>query len=398
MNILKNIQRNKTPSILLIIIASILLVFIGLYINNLMKLKQSLNHLSATTIVSGQMSDVSGKLNENIEIPASYVEYLVTSKYVDNEIYSAKLFGSNHNQKESIQLEEVDTTIIGINHSNYIKPKKDDFTFLSGKNWKFLNKKNTECIVSERYAKLNHISLGDSISLPVYQENNIDNNLKTITLLDECKFEVIGIINDTENNNFDILVSVHWMEEYVISFSKEFYYNSMNFTVKKPLSINLFKEELKKHSFHEVSYAAKSDYRGTSITIFDQIFIEKASLIEKNLDIYKIFGIPFLLLVILLNSLITFLVVRKRRIDIAIQSLLGRSKFGIKLQLFKEIMLLYSIGFFIAFLFLSLYTQISFVHLILIILLFTSINALVLILVLLFVFRFDIMHLLSKSE
>ena len=106
-------------------------------------------------------------------------------------------------------------------------------------------------------------------------------------------------------------------------------------------NINEFKAQLPKIGFMPIFDGADNRYRGDAIVVDDEMFIKTDSRFRADLTVFQSFLFPFYALVASLVTLITFLMLRGSRRDIAIASSLGQPKWQTVFSNFFSTLLTY---------------------------------------------------------
>ena len=164
------------------------------------------------------------------------------------------------------------------------------------------------------------------------------------------------------------------------------------------MKLNAFKKAMENMGLQEKSQEAMEEVYGGTLILDDTIFIENAEKLQGNLQTLRKFQIPFLLLVGILVITVTFLIMRSRRLELAIASSLGQKSSRVALQLFLEIGLLNLLGNALGMVLLMFITQISIKDLLELFVLLVLEGTAGIVIALKLLFRFDIMAMLTKVD
>ena len=123
-----------------------------------------------------------------------------------------------------------------------------------------------------------------------------------------------------------MIVSVPWLQTVVKENNLRFYYSSFRCALRDPMKLNDFKDAMRSAGFAKPDPNALDERHGDTLVVDDQLFIETAEKLEQNLKVLRWFLAPFFALVIVLVTLVTFLLLRSTRRDMAISLSLGRPK------------------------------------------------------------------------
>lgn len=389
----KLILRSPLKSILTIIFSISIIIFIGLYINNIKTLETSLKKLSQTIPVTGEICDISGSKTTGLEIDERKGNQIISSQYVVQAKYTIQVVASNINNQNDIS-----TTLMGCNSIDALPLLYDDnIDFMSGNDSSFLTDDKNNCIVEAEFAKQNNIVLGQEItfSLSIYK---YDSGIYLTDNIDNVKMSVIGIYDYNSATNTSIIVPVKSLARLVKESGNEVFYDSLKFELKDPGKLNEFKQDVKNIGFSNINSQSVQSVAGNSLIVYDNIYIENASNILDALQMYRLFEIPFIILMFVLYVLIIFLLIKNKQLEMAISLSLGQSKKAVNFNLFLEIEILSILGCLLGVLALVLITDIEIFSLLMIFFGFLILSILGIMLVIKLLMNFDIMQLLSKTD
>ena len=389
----KLILRSPLKSILTIIFSISIIIFIGLYINNIKTLETSLRKLSQTIPVTGEICDISGSKTTGLEIDERKGNQIIFSQYVVQAKYTIQVVASNINNQNNIS-----TTLMGCNSIDALPLLYDDnIDFMSGNDSSFLTDDKNNCIVEAEFAKQNNIVLGQEItfSLSIYK---YDSGVYLTDNIDNIKMNVIGIYDYNSATNTSIIVPVKSLARLVKESGNEVFYDSLKFELKDPGKLNEFKQDVKSIGFSNINSQSVQSVAGNSLIVYDNIYIENASNILDALQMYRLFEIPFIILMFVLYVLVIFLLIKNKQLEMAISLSLGQSKKAVNFNLFLEIEILSILGCLLGVLALALITDIEIFSLLMIFFGFLILSILGIMLVIKLLMNFDIMQLLSKTD
>ena len=389
----KLILRSPLKSILTIIFSISIIIFIGLYINNIKTLETSLRKLSQTIPVTGEICDISGSKTTGLEIDERKGNQIIFSQYVVQAKYTIQVVANNINNQNNIS-----TTLMGCNSIDALPLLYDDnIDFMSRNDSSFLTDDKNNCIVEADFAKQNNIVLGQEItfSLSIYK---YDSGVYLTDNIDNIKMNVIGIYDYNSATNTSIIVPVKSLARLVKESGNEVFYDSLKFELKDPGKLNEFKQDVKNIGFSNINSQSVQSVAGNSLIVYDNIYIENASNILDALQMYRLFEIPFIILMFVLYVLVIFLLIKNKQLEMAISLSLGQSKKAVNFNLFLEIEILSILGCLLGVLALALITDIEIFSLLMIFFGFLILSILGIMLVIKLLMNFDIMQLLSKTD
>ena len=389
----KLILRSPLKSILTIIFSISIIIFIGLYINNIKTLETSLKKLSQTIPVTGEICDISGSKTTGLEIDERKGNQIIFSQYVVQAKYTIQVVANNINNQNNIS-----TTLMGCNSIDALPLLYDDnINFMSGNDSSFLTDDKNNCIVEAEFAKQNNIVLGQEItfSLSIYK---YDSGVYLTDNIDNVKMNVIGIYDYNSATNTSIIVPVKSLARLLKESGNEVFYDSLKFELKDPGKLNEFKQDVKNIGFSNINSQSVQSVAGNSLIVYDNIYIENASNILDALQMYRLFEIPFIILMFVLYVLVIFLLIKNKQLEMAISLSLGQSKKAVNFNLFLEIEILSILGCLLGVLVLAVITDIEIFSLLMIFFGFLILSILGIMLVIKLLMNFDIMQLLSKTD
>lgn len=204
----KLILRSVLKSILTIIFSISIIIFIGLYINNIKALETSLKKLSQTLPVTGEICDISGNKTTGLEINEKMGNQIISSQYVNQVKYTIQVVATNINNQSHIS-----TVMTGCNSIDAIPLLYDNnIDYINGNNSSFLKDDENSCIIEADFAKQNNIVLGQEIilSFSFYKYNS---GVYSTYVINNVKMNVIGRYDYNSTTNTAIIVPAKvWQE------------------------------------------------------------------------------------------------------------------------------------------------------------------------------------------
>ena len=212
--------------------------------------------------------------------------------------------------------------------------------------------------------------------------------------------KIVGtyINNGLVDDQTQMVVPINWLRNVVEVSNHSFYYHSMTFNVSNPLMLNDFKEDIRQIGFSQVRAKTQSDVNGDYIIIDDSLFIDRANKVHSTIEFYELLQIPFFLLIILMINVIIFMIIRKKRVYMAISYSLGVSKYRLFYFQFIELFLLCMIAIGLDFLFLIVMTEIKIMDMFLLLCIVFIFMIIGILIGLSQVFRFHIVNILTHSD
>lgn len=403
------LMRNKNRSALTVCIAALLVCCMALYLGNIQSGEAALENLAEAIPVSAQIVSRDGTNTVGLEIAELHFDGIMSAGIKD-PVYTASAYGIiDEKYRTEDEVQGVDTSISGANClAALVGLTEESITFLDGWDGAFLESDAAVCVLSDQYAAQHGFAVGDTVTMPFYVPRYKEDGF-TIRFDDigELSVQVIGIYQQSLSDSatpVQMIVPVNWLRKVTAESGQRFLYDSFRCTVADPMRLNDFKEAVRKSNFGKVATdtggisVPTNTYKGDALVVDDQLFIETAEKLQQNLKVLRWFLVPFFALVIVLVTLVTFLVLRSSRRDMAIAVSLGRSKLQSAVSYFFGTLLADAVGCAIALLVLLLATGLAMTQILTILGLFLLCACAGVGLALLFLLRFDALALLTKID
>ena len=331
--IFRSFRRRKVQSLLLLGTGILLFSFLGIYWGNIRENQKTIKALSHTMPVYVQIINRDGSQEIGLEITSGQMDALLQAG-VKNPVYTAQAGGNIDPAGDQEPVKVCDTIITAANTMEALSVGEKDISFLESYGPDFLQTDQPWCLINEKYGAQHKISPGDEIELTLYGIKYDSQGLSS-------KFQKIGrarllVIGTLQNGERDIVLPADWMRGFAEEKGKDFYYDSARAQLKDPMKLDEFKEKMENSMFLEQNSSAGSSRRGDTLLVQDTLFISTAEQISQNLKLLEALFLPFCLLLALLLVTASFLILRSRRMELAIKALLGRSKAAVMGTLFLE--------------------------------------------------------------
>lgn len=331
--IFRSFRRRKVQSLLLLGTGILLFSFLGIYWGNIRGNQKTIKALSHTMPVYVQIINRDGSQEIGLEITSGQMDALLQAG-VKNPVYTAQAGGNIDPAGDQEPVKVCDTIITAANTMEALSVGEKDISFLESYGPDFLQTDQPWCLINEKYGAQHKISPGDEIELTLYGIKYDSQGLSS-------KFQKIGkarllVIGTLQNEERDMVLPADWMRGFAEEQGKDFYYDSARAQLKDPMKLNEFKEKMENSMFLEQNSSAGGSRRGDTLLVQDTLFISTAEQISQNLKLLEALFLPFCLLLALLLVTASFLILRSRRMELAIKAILGRSKAAVMGALFLE--------------------------------------------------------------
>ena len=335
-----NICRHRFKSILNVAISMTTVIVLIFYLGSLASARQQFAQLPEALPVRAVIMNATGELNSSLLIRQQVLDFVYGSPYIWKVQETAELVGhiqTGENMPEGDPYPD-EFQILGINCPEVVYDRaQKEIDWSEGWTWdRFLNEKKA-CIVGKTFLEENNVEIGDSISFSLehYQFEDLGNRLKRAALKPE-ELEVVGTVDDSEAVLPAVIVPVNAVKQIYKENDKAYFASSLSFTVKEPMKLNELKQELREVGLSSVVPELTVSNAGSALRMEDDVFIQAAVELEKNILLLGTF-FPFILLIVLLAGyLVPHLLLQSRRSEYAIMRALGMSRKHCTILLFAE--------------------------------------------------------------
>lgn len=398
----KQIKRSLTRSVLTIGIAVCLILFVGIYFNNIAQTKHALRELSETSHIMGRITDMSGKKQFGLEILPATLERILQSENVKNPVYTIQAAGNTEKENQVKNPKIFDTSFMAANSLDaFSSLTEQDIHFAEEKSNEFFASDEGICVATDTYMQKYKIKEGDTVNIPMYTMKYTDGGGGfQANEIGRVELKIVGVVSEQKlgDNQADLIVPMQWFVEHMERTGKDFFYDSLRFQIKNPMELNSFKKEMRAIGLSEKSSEVQEGTDGGTLVLDDTVFIESAERLYENLSAFEKFAVPFLILIGILAVVTTFLLTRSRRLEIAISLSLGQRKRDVALQFFVEMGILNCIGGSVGILLLFIFTNTNGMELLRIFGIFILMVIIGIGIGLKFLFKFDVMTMLTKAD
>lgn len=394
--------RNRSRTLLTVCVAFLLVSCMAFYLGNIQMGEAALKNLAQAVPVTVQVVSANGFHTVGLEIDQDRFQAMMEAEIRD-PVYTASAYGVYQQDRREGEFRGPDTTITATNSlASMAGLVEEEIGFVKGGDSSCLEGVDAVCLLSEAYAQQWGLQLGEAVSLPIYVSRYNEDGFSTrFEALGEQQAKVIGIYPSHLEAGAvptDMLVPIGWLKSVVEEKGLSFLYDSFQGALANPLELNGFKELAKKKYFRQVNVNARDSYEGNALVVNDQIFVETAEKLEQNGRVLRWFLVPFFALVVLLITLVTFLMLRSSRRELALKSSLGRPKLKSAGAYFLGTLLANGMGCILALPVLLLVTGLGFTPLLLMIGLYLLCACGGTLLALGLLLRFDTLALLTKAD
>lgn len=318
------VLRSRGRTALSVCIAALLVCCMSFYLGSIQTAESAEKNLAKVIPVTAQVVSRSGARTVGFEIDENHFANLMKADIKD-AVYTASACA---NFQEQYRADTSVTAVSGL--SALVGVTEENIAFENGYDLSFLERAEPLCVVSQSYAAQYGLNSGDTLSMPFYVTRYNDDGFSLrYEHLGMQGVKIIGVYADSASGSAvpcSMIVSVPWLQTVVKDNNLRFYYSSFRCALRDPMKLNDFKDAMRGAGFAKPDPNALDERHGDTLVVDDQLFIETAEKLEQNLKVLRWFLAPFFALVIVLVTLVTFLLLRSTRRDMAISLSLGRPK------------------------------------------------------------------------
>ena len=319
--------RNRGRTALSVCIAALLVCCMSFYLGSIQTAESAEKNLAQVIPVTAQVVSRSGARTVGFEIDENHFANLMKADIKD----TASACANFQEQYRAEDVQGADTSVTAVSGlSALVGVTEESIAFENGYDLSFLERAEPLCVVSQSYAAQYGLNSGDTLSMPFYVTRYNDDGFSLrYEHLGMQGVKIIGVYADSASGSAvpcSMIVSVPWLQTVVKDNNLRFYYSSFRCALRDPMKLNDFKDAMRGAGFAKPDPNAFDERHGDTLVVDDQLFIETAEKLEQNLKVLRWFLAPFFALVIVLVTLVTFLLLRSTRRDMAISLSLGRPK------------------------------------------------------------------------
>lgn len=335
-----NIRRHRAKSILNAAISMMAVAVLVFYFGTLQSTRRQFEELPEAIPVRGTFMNATGKLKNGLLVRPQVLDMVYHSPYIWKIQETAELAG---HIAASGSGTDTEVQVVGVNCPETVSEYGEDaVSWVKGWDWdRFLESEHV-CIAGKTFLESQGADAGSSISLSLehYQPADVGMGLKRLALGFEDA-EVVGTLDDTANAKMPgIILPLDAVKQLYQENGEIYFASSLSFVVKDPMNLNALKQDLKEEGLSSVVPELTDTYMGSAVRIEDDVFIQAAIGMEKNISLLEAF-LPFLLLIVVLAGyLVPHLLLQGRRSEYAIMRALGTGKKRCMVIFFAEHILL----------------------------------------------------------
>ena len=332
--IFKSIERQKSRSILVVLVNFVLAVLLNLYFGLIGSYQTQLTDLAANTPIECTITNPDGTMEVGIAVSSDTLRELQTAEQIRDLDCSTQLkagFGEfekaywegNLNLDVSV-VNKIDSTVLPENIRVAYQEGWDETLFAGAEK---------VCLLKKSDMEEQGFAYGDEIPFTVYYYR-YDDRRRDVDILElgYVRLRVVGQIDDSdpvESREYpDMLIPFQTVWEEFDARQIGFTAEAVSFYVRDPLALNAFKEEMGQigeFGLFEIykGEGAKFSYKGSAMYVQDGIFITMAGRLKTAIRILMAFLLPMGILVFIVGYVISHLLANGRVKEFALFRSLG---------------------------------------------------------------------------
>ncbi len=328
------------------LICLVTVLLLHLYAGNVEDLEEMRENLPGAMAVTAKICNLDGSMDHGLKIEEDLVTELLMSGSVAEPAVAVQLLadvgGSDAKDRKGVPALDA----AGINclaGAGELKP--EDVFLMEGETLDFLASDGQKCLVDRAILEEKGCRVGDRIVLDLYYFRYGDYHEVFCEPLELCEYEIVGTVETEGSGAYpELILPLGAVQG---SYEREgipFLANSFSFTVKNPLELNAFKEEMHTLGLLPVSAGSDLHYEGNALVVQDETFIKAAERIEESLTLLRGF-LPLILFIAAGAGYLTaHLFIQDRRQEYALFRSVGVGRVKSCLVFFTEYLLLAAAG------------------------------------------------------
>lgn len=324
--------RRKGRTLLSVGLEVVLCGCMAFYLGNIRSNQEALDNLAENIPVVVRVVNRDASKEDELNVSAELFDRLTQSpvKNIRCTALAAGALGEKARAQEPFI--GGDVSIVAANSLEALETPPEALTLAPGREAELFGRDQGLCAVDTVFAQENGIELGGTLYFPAYTMVWNQAGIRYLPL-GKVRLEVAALLDSAQSKGTlgDLYVPAAWLRRQADAAGADFYYGSLSVELADPGQLNSFKAELPAMGFMEPVEDAADLFSGDAISVEDELFIKTAGQLRRNLAAFQQFFLPFLGLVAGLVGLVTFLLLRGARRDIAIAVSLGRSRLQIGL-------------------------------------------------------------------
>lgn len=345
-----SLKRRKTVNLITVGISLVLVLLLNLYFGSIDSYEKQLQDLAGNVPVSCQITNRNGSRSSGLFISEKMVDSLFHSHMTAEESCIVIMMAGEGTFSLADSPRYLNLYVVGANKAEAVDGLTEELIDMGKGSVKdFFSSDRPECIVSKETLKEHNWEIGDRILFNFYYYDSASAltkiDIRPIGLLE---MEIVGTMEDLWGKTSaavpNMILPFQTARNVYHQYNVPFYADTVTFSVKDPLRLNEFKEEMKDIGFMETAPEAMDSYMGDTLAVRDSHFITGATSLRHSMELLQSFFPVVCVLVLLIGYVVSYLSSSSRREEYVLLRLQGVKKSKDSLLFLSEQMILVLVG------------------------------------------------------
>ena len=329
----KSIQRQKSRSILVILVNCVLAVLLNLYFGLIGSYQVQLHDLAANTPIKCTITNPDGTRELGIAVSSDILRGLQAAEQVRDLDCSVQMKAGYGEFAIEDWKEHLNLVVSAVNKSDSsVLPEDMGIQYLDGWDETVFTGSERVCVMRKTEMDKQGYVCGEEFLLTVYYFYYNEKDELWCGELPPVTVKIVGQIDDSDPAASyeypDVLLPFRTAWDLVEENQVDFTADAVSFYVKDPLALNEFKEEMGQIGELGLMEIYKGDnvrfsYKGTALYVQDGTFITMADRLNTAIRILTAFLLPMGILVFIVGYVISHLLANGRVKEFALFRSLG---------------------------------------------------------------------------
>lgn len=339
--LLRHMKQTLSSFLALLVLSVSAMVFFSSIIGN----ENRLTELSETADIRLRITNIAGTDKYNLFIYAEKLDAIEETGLAEPIMLSSKALFTNDSKGEGkISRREAGQMwgISGISDGAWLS--EANVSYIDGYDGSFLSGSDQLCIVSDSYLKEKGLEPGDELEIYIYSVRERSMGMYEIWAAGKQSYKIIGSYEDVVSGEISsgtsVIMPYATLRKNIEAGGRNFSGSSAEYKVNDPSRISELKAAMREAKFGEVQKKTDSYSKyGDTALINDTSFRAAAEPIMKNLSMLRSLLIPVMAVVLLISMICSYLSIKGRREEAAVETALGAGKGRVFAHLFAEWMI-----------------------------------------------------------
>ncbi|GEM_PF-2084374 len=342
---LRMMTRRKFKSLAVIGVSLVLVLFMNIYAESIVKHQAALNDLHAGIEVTGNITSHDGSILDDLDISGYVIGMLEESGFIAQGLYTRNL---RCLQGPWPQLEPAERYAMLVSAPKLVGATEIAATpaclkYMEGYDQGLFSSKERVCIVSGNFLRENGLELGDEIKLVVAENPK---KIKDNYCHGPVTLQIVGTYQSNKLYNDPLYCPGEAMQEICQEIELPPAWDSARFTIGNTQQLNHFKALLRRLGFVSLNQVQSEEMSKDRLgfIINDHLLTDATASVAGYIELSRILYPIIYLLCAGIGFVVSYLLVRLRKPEFAIMRFLGTSRAAGFMTLFLEQALLAMIG------------------------------------------------------